>query len=338
MKKLSDLTLKKIKKTYEEESLYLVSEFPKQEVEVIPTGALLLDEALGVGGIPKGRVTEIYGPQSVGKTTLCQHIVANAQAQGDLATIIDVEHALDIDYARRCGVKWDELYLSQPNFAKEALGVAEILIESGEADLIIIDSIASLSPEKESEGEFEDKNVTGMQRAKLLNVFFRRVLPDLQKHNVALVLTNQMRDNTNSFWGGLVTMGGHGVKYYSSVRIKLWRDSTIEDSGQEIGQVVEATIKKNRVAPPFKKAKFSIVGSDGIDKAGDVLNTAVEIGVIQKRASYYKYKGDVLAQGEANTIKHLKENPELVKELDAKCRDELFGADTGEVEEESKNV
>jgi len=321
MTKLSRETLDQVRKEYNDEALFLLSDFPTKKVNSIPTGSLLLDDALGVGGIPRGRITELYGIESAGKTTLCQHIVANVHRQDELAAFIDVEHAIDIAYAEKCGVDLDRLYLAQPNFAEEALGVAEILIRSGEVGVIIIDSIASLSPEKEQEGEFEDKNVTGMLRAKMLNTFFRRTKNYLRKHDIALVLTNQMRDNTKSFFGGLKTTGGHGVKHYASVRISLWRDDAIKDSGREVGLKVDATVKKNKVARPFRKAKFAILEDYVIDVPTDILVASVELGIVKKRGPYYKLDGEVIGHGESNTISELRENLELRNKLEEICRD-----------------
>jgi len=319
--------LKEIRKTYQEESLFLLSQFPRQEVSAIPTGSLLLDSALGVGGIPRGRYTEIYGIDSVGKTTLCQHIIANAQALGLTAAFIDVENALDFDYAGACGVDFETLYISQPDFAEEALGVAEILIKSKEVHLIVLDSIAALSPEKESEGEFADQNIIGMLRAKMLNAFFRRTAVHIRKNNVAVVFTNQMRDNTKSFFGGLKTTGGRGLKHYASVRIDLKKKykGEIKEGDTIVGQDIIAVIKKNRVAPPWKNGVFSILAGYGIDRPTDILMASEFLGIVNKRGAYYVLDGEVIAKGRFNTIKSLRDNPELVLDLEGKCKEMLNG-------------
>lgn len=320
-------SLQEIRKLYGDQSLFLLSDFTPVEVEAIPTGSYLLDHALGVGGIPRGRITEIFGVDSSGKTTLCQHIVAGAQKEGLTCAFIDVENAIDFDYAAACGVNFDSLYISQPDFAEEALTIAEILIHSGEIGLVVIDSIAALSPEKESDGKFQDINVTGMLRAKLLNVFFRRTVTAMRKNRVAVVLTNQMRDNTKSFFGGLQTTGGRGLKHYASVRVKLEREyrGEIKSGGGVVGCNIVATVKKNKVAPPFKKASFAIMAGTGIDMAADVLTTSEVLGVVQKRGPYYTYDGEVLAKGKANSISALRENPELATEMGSVCRRMLDG-------------
>jgi len=320
-------TLKEIRKLYGDEALFLLSDFAKPDVESISTGALLLDHALGVGGIPRGRITEIFGVDSTGKTTICQHIVANAQKIGLVAAFIDVENAVDFDYATACGVDFDTLYISQPDFAEEALGIAEILIKSGEVGLVVLDSIASLSPEKESESdEFKDINVTGMLRAKLLNTFFRRTMSAIRRNDVAVVLTNQMRDNTKSFFGGLQTTGGRGLKHYASVRIKIEREyqGEVKSGGEIIGHTIVATIKKNKVASPFKKAKFVILAGSGIDSVADILTTAELLGIVNKRGAYYTYEGEVIAQGKAKTISALRRNLELAATLEALCKEMLI--------------
>ena len=320
-------TLKKIHKRYNDESLFLLSAFPKQDVEAVSTGSLLLDSALGVGGIPRGRYTEIYGVFSSGKTTLCQHIVANAQKQGLVCAYIDVENSIDFDYAAACGVDFETLYISQPSFAEEALGIAELLIDSGEVGVIVIDSIAGLSPEQEHDGKFADLNPAGMMRAKLLNTFFRRTAVAVRKNNVAVIFTNQMRDNTRSMFGGLSTPGGKGLKHYASVRLELkkkWKGE-IKTGDEIVGQEIEVTVKKNKVAPPWKKATFAIMAGDGIDTETDTLGAAEWTGVVFKRGSYYVYMDETIGQGKIKTIKALKENPELLEAIRKECKEILNG-------------
>jgi len=319
--------LKRIHKTYSDEALFLLNQFPRIDVAAFSTGSLLLDCALGVGGIPRGRFTEIYGVESTGKTTLCQHLIANAQAQGQTCAYIDVENAMDFDYAAACGVDFETLYISQPDFAEEALGIAEMLIQSGQVPLIIIDSVAGLSPEKEGEGTFEDKNIIGMLRAKLLNTFFRRTAVKVRQSETAVVFTNQMRDNTRSFFGGLKTTGGRGLQHYASVRIELKKkyQGEIKEGGEIIGQEIDATIKKNKVAPPWKKASFTIIAGKGIDREADTVSAAEALGILHKRGSYYVYDGETVGQGKAKTIKILRDTPELAVEIRDRCREVLDG-------------
>jgi len=320
-------TLRQIHKRYNDESLFLLSSFPKQDVEAIPTGSLLLDNALGVGGIPRGRYTEIYGVFSSGKTTLCQHIIANAQKQGLVCAYIDVENAIDFDYAAACGVDFDGLYISQPNFAEEALGIAELLVDSKDVGVIVIDSIAGLSPEKESDGEFADLNPAGMMRAKLLNTFFRRTAVAVRKNNVAVIFTNQMRDNTRSMFGGMSTPGGKGLQHYASVRLELKKKykGEIKEGGEIVGQEIEVVVKKNKVAPPWKQAIFSIMAGNGIDAETDTLGAAETLGVVFKRGPYYVYNDETIGQGKVKTITALKETPELYEAIRKECKEILNG-------------
>lgn len=322
-----DEALEEIKKQYGDDAFFLLSQFPEMQVDTISTGSLLLDRALGVGGVPRGRYTEIYGVDMSGKSTLCQHLVANAQAQGITCAFIDVENALDLKYAASCGVEVEGLYLAQPDFAEEALGIAQILIKSGEFGLIIIDSIAGLSPAKESEdkkGEgFVDKNVTAMQRAKLLASFFRLTAGAVRRNNVAVVFTNQMRDIIGHFFGGIKPAGGWAVKHYTSVRIQLKRKEAGKlKSGKDIvGQEIEAIVVKNKVASPYETATFTILFGLGIDKETDILTVALDYGIVNKRGAYFVFNGDTIAQGTYNTVQALKENPELTTILEEKCKE-----------------
>jgi len=317
--------LEEIRRTYSEESIFLLRQFPQKEVEAISSGSLMLDAALGVGGIPMGRYTEIFGIDGSGKTTLCQHIIANAQEAGLTCAFIDVENAVDPDYAQICGVNFDTLYMSQPDFAEEALGIAEILIRSGEVHLIVIDSIAALSPEKESEDKFQDKPVTGMHRAKLLNVFFRRTASRIRKNNVAVVMTNQMRDVVGSFFGGFKPPGGHGLKHYASVRIRLSRKRSgeLKSGGAIIGQDIDFSVVKNKVGSPYINDKFTILFGYGIDMATDIATCAATLGILGKRGAYYVYDGETIAQGRTNAIAKLRDNVELLHLLREECKEML---------------
>lgn len=322
-----DETLEKIKKQYGDDAFFLLNQFPETQIDAISTGSLLLDRALGVGGIPRGRFTEVYGVDMSGKSTLCQHLVASAQKQGLVCAFIDVENALDLKYAASCGVEIEALYLAQPDFAEEALGIAEILIKSGEFGLIVIDSIAGLSPAKESEdkkGEgFVDKNVTAMQRAKLLASFFRLTAGAARRNNVAVVFTNQMRDIIGAFFGGIKPAGGWAVKHYTSVRIQLKRKEAgkLKSGKDTVGQEIEAIVVKNKVARPYETATFTILFGLGIDKETDILTVALDYGIVNKRGAYLVFDGDTIAQGTYNTVQALKENPELTAILEEKCKE-----------------
>jgi len=322
---ISEDTLKRIRKLYDDESIFLLSDFPEPGVRFTPTGAYVFDIALG-GGIPRGRYTEIFGEDGSGKTTLCQHIVANAQREGLVCMFMDVENSVDLDYMRACGVDVDALYFSQPGSQEEALGIAEVLINSGEVGVIVIDSIAALSPAAESEKEFEDKNVTAMRRAKLLNVFFRRTCRAVRAKNVAVVFTNQLIDNTKSFWGGTKQPGGRGIKHYSSMRISLKRKykGEIELGDNMIGQDIEFNIVKNKVSEPFKSGIFTIIFGRGLDRAANILEAAVLLGVVSKRGAFYVYEGETIAKGRAACINTLQNNPEMIELLDERCREVIL--------------
>lgn len=321
-------TLNKIRRLYSDTSIYKLEEFPAVSVNVVPTGSLMLDKAIGTGGIPRGRVTEVLGLEGTGKTTLCLHIISEAQKLGLQTIFIDVENAIDLKWARKCGVNTDELYLSQPSTAEEALGIADIVIKDGAAGLIVIDSAASLAPECEfnddkTGGLFQDENTTGMRRAKLLYHFFRKNAAGLRKNDIALVFTNQLRDNTKSMYGGTVPTCGKALKYYASVRMELKTSKAgeIESGGISTGREIEVAILKNRVGPPLQTAKFTISYEHGIWKAGDILDFCLEYGIIHKRASYYIYGEEVVGQGKQKTMEALDANQELLDALEQQCKE-----------------
>lgn len=322
---INELTLKQLRKQYTDTAVFLLDQFPKKEMLSIPTGSMLLDKAIGVGGIPRGRYTEIYGEDGSGKTTLCQHIVANAQKQGLTCAFIDVENVIDVDYAKACGVDFGTLYLSQPDFQEEALGIAELLIKSGDVGVVIIDSVAALTPEKEGEDEFGDKIVTGLLRAKLMKVFFRRTVPYIRRNDVAVVFTNQLIDNTKSMWGGTKPTGGRGIKHYTSLRISINKkyQGEIKTKGNIVGQDISYVIIKNKVGKPLQTGEFTILFGHGIDRATNILSAAIEFGLVNKRGSYYTHEGETLAQGRAGAISTLRENTELVDSLEKQCREML---------------
>ena len=312
-------TLAQIKRRFGDGAIMKMGDAPGMNVEVIPTGSLALDIALGVGGIPRGRVTEIFGPEASGKTTLCQHIIAEAQRMGGVAAFIDVEHALDPKYAERCGVNINELYISQPDTGEQALEIAEALVRSGAVDVIVIDSVAALVPRAEIEGEMGDSH-PGLQ-ARLMSQALRKLAGVIKRSNTALVFTNQLRHKIGVMFGNPeTTSGGMALKFYSSVRLDLRRADAIKQGGEVIGNRVRARVKKNKVAPPFRTAEFDIMYNEGISKAGDVLDMAVEMGIIDKRGSYYYYNGNSLAQGRENAKDVLRSDPALLLEIENQVR------------------
>lgn len=318
--KALETTLSQIKRRFGDGAIMKMGEAPGIEVEAIPTGSLALDVALGIGGIPRGRVTEIYGPESSGKTTLAQHIIAEAQKIGGVAAFVDVEHALDPTYAAKCGVNVDELYISQPDTGEQALEIAEALVRSGAVDVIVIDSVAALVPRAEIEGEMGDSH-PGLQ-ARLMSQALRKLAGTIKRSNTALVFTNQLRQKIGVLFGNPeTTSGGMALKFYSAVRLDLRNAEAIKDSGQVIGTRVRARVKKNKVAPPFRKAEFDIMYDEGISRAGDVLDMGVEMGSIDKRGSYYYYDDDMLAQGRENTKNELQNNPVLLLTIENEVRE-----------------
>ncbi len=287
--------------------------------EVIPSGSLALDLALGVGGIPKGRITEIFGPESSGKTTLAQHIIAEAQKRGGIAAYIDVEHALDPGYAAKCGVKIDELYISQPDTGEEALEITEALVRSHAVDVIVIDSVAALVPKAEIEGEMGDAHV-GLQ-ARLMSQALRKLAAAIGKSGVAVVFINQLREKIGIVFGNPeVTPGGRALKFYSSIRIDLRRVDTIKQQDQIVGSTVKAKVVKNKVAPPFRNAQFDIMFDHGISKEGNLIDLGLELGIVQKSGAFFSY-GDVrLGQGRENARQHLIGHAELAQEIEQRIR------------------
>jgi recombination protein RecA len=279
-------------------------------VEAIPTGSLALDVALGVGGVPRGRVTEIYGPEGSGKTTVCQHIVAEAQKMGGVAAFIDMEHALDPVYAARCGVNVEELYISQPDTGEQALEIAEALVRSGAVDVVVIDSVAALVPRAEIEGDMGDSH-PGLQ-ARLMSQALRKLSGAIKASNTAMVFTNQLRHKIGIMFGSPeTTSGGMALKFYASVRLDVRRIQAIKDGGEVVGNRVRGRVKKNKVAPPFREAEFDIMYNEGISRVGDVLDLGVELGIVDKRGSYYNYGEERLAQGRENAKQALREAPQL---------------------------
>jgi len=314
-KKALETTLAHIQKRYGEGAIMKLGQAGHLNVEAIPTGSLSLDIALGIGGIPRGRVTEIYGPESSGKTTLCQHIIAEAQKMGGVAAFIDVEHALDPAYAARCGVDVENLYISQPDTGEQALEIAEALIRSGAVDVIVIDSVAALVPQAEIEGDMG--SATMGRQARLMSQALRKLSGAIKASNTAIVFTNQLRMKIGVMFGNPeTTPGGMALKFYSSVRLDLRRVQSIKSGGEVMGNRVRARVKKNKVAPPFKVAEFDIMYAEGISRMGEVLDLGVDADVITKRGSFYSFGETRLGQGREKVRLFLQENPQISLEIE----------------------
>ncbi len=288
-------------------------------VEVIPCGALALDLALGVGGIPKGRITEIFGPESSGKTTLAQHIIAQAQKNGGTAAYIDVEHALDPDYAKRCGVNVDDMLISQPDTGEQALEITEALVRSGAVDVIIVDSVAALVPQAEIEGEMGDAHV-GLQ-ARLMSQALRKLAAAISKTGTAVIFINQLREKVGIVFGNPeVTPGGRALKFYSSVRIDLRRADTIKQGDVAVGNRAKARVVKNKVAPPFRTAEFDIMFAGGISKEGGILDLGTELGLVTKSGAFFSYGDTRLGQGRESARQFLQEHTEIAQDIEQRIR------------------
>jgi len=318
--KALETALVNLRKRFGDGAIMKLGESTHLQVAVIPTGALSLDMALGVGGIPRGRVTEIYGPESSGKTTLCQHIIAEAQKQGGIAAFIDVEHALDPGYAARCGVNVEDLYISQPDTGEQALEIAEALVRSGAIDVVVVDSVAALVPRAEIEGEMGDSHM-GLQ-ARLMSQALRKLSGAVKQSNTAFIFTNQLRQKIGIMFGNPeTTTGGMALRFYASVRLDMRRVQAIKEGGEVIGNRTKVTVKKNKVAPPFRVAEFDIMYNEGISRVGDVLDIAVEGGIVEKRGSFYSYGETRLGQGRENAKQFLRENPDLGLEIENHVRE-----------------
>ncbi len=318
--KALELAINQIEKRYGKGSVMkLGGIMAAASVEAIPSGSLALDLVLGVGGIPRGRITEIFGPESSGKTTLAQHIIAEAQKQGGTAAYIDVEHALDPTYAAACGVNVDDLLISQPDTGEEALEITEALVRSGAVDVIVIDSVAALVPRIEIEGDMGDAHV-GLQ-ARLMSQALRKLAAAIGRAGTAVVFINQLREKVGVIFGNPeVTPGGRALKFYSSVRIDLRRVETIMDGTKAIGNRVKAKVVKNKVAPPFRSAEFDIMFSRGISREGNLIDVGVELGLVKKAGSFFSY-GDVrLGQGKENAKQYLNQHPEQAQEIEQQIR------------------
>jgi recombination protein RecA len=320
--KALETTMSLIKRRYGDGAIMRLGSSPEMKVDVIPTGSLALDYALGVGGVPRGRVIEIYGPESSGKTTVCQHIIAEAQRAGGMAAFIDVEHALDPGYAAKCGVDIDNLLLSQPDTGEQALEICEALVRSGAVDVVVVDSVAALVPRAEIEGDMGDSHV-GLQ-ARLMSQALRKLAGAISKSRTVVIFTNQLRHKIGVMFGSPeTTSGGMALKFYASVRMDIRRIEAIKSGAQVVGNRTRVRVKKNKVAPPFREAQFDIMYNEGISRYGDVLDMGVEHGVIDKRGSYFFYNDERIAQGRENAKETLRENPELMDTIEAQVREAL---------------
>jgi recombination protein RecA len=320
--KALETAIGQIERQFGKGAVMRMGEQPQVRVNVIPTGSIALDAALGVGGVPRGRVVEIYGPESSGKTTLALHLIANAQASGGLAAFIDAEHALDPDYAGRLGVNLDELLISQPDFGEQALEIAETLIRSGSVDAIVVDSVAALVPRAELEGDMGDAQM-GLQ-ARLMSQALRKLAGIVAKSKTSLVFINQVREKIGVMFGNPeTTTGGRALKFYSSVRIDIRRTSSIKQGDQVIGNRTKAKVAKNKVAAPFKIAEFDILYGEGISRTGELLDLGVEHRLVQKSGSWYSYGETRIGQGREAARAFLRENPETADEIEVKLREKL---------------
>ena len=319
-KKALDMAMHQIEKDFGKGSIMMLGEASaKMNIEVIPTGALSLDIALGVGGIPRGRVIEIYGPESSGKTTVALHMIAEAQKMGGYAAFIDAEHALDPEYARHLGVDIDDLLISQPDNGEQALEIADALVRSGAIDIIVIDSVAALVPRAEIEGEMGDSHV-GLQ-ARLMSQALRKLTGLISKSKCATIFINQIREKVGVMFGNPeTTTGGRALKFYASVRMDVRRIETLKQGGEMIGNRTRVKIVKNKIAPPFKEAEFDIMFGKGISKEGDILDLAVNLGLVNKSGAWFSCNGDKIGQGRENAKIYLTEHPELMESLDKQIR------------------
>jgi recombination protein RecA len=317
--KALETVLSNLRKRFGEDSIMKLGEAHHLQVEAISTGSLSLDIALGVGGVPKGRVIEIYGPESSGKTTLCQHIIAEAQKGGGVAAFVDVEHALDPIYAQKCGVNINELYVSQPDTGEQALEITEALVRSGVLSVVVVDSVAALVPRAEIEGEMGDSHV-GLQ-ARLMSQALRKLTGAIKSTNTVVIFTNQLRQKIGVMFGNPeTTTGGMALRFYSSVRLDIRRIEAIKAGGDVIGNRTRVTVKKNKVAPPFKVVEFDIMYNHGISKVGDILDLAVAQEIVDKRGAFFSYSDSRLAQGRENAKTFLTNNPDLTFEIENKIR------------------
>ncbi len=329
-KKALDAAISKLEKDFGKGTVMKLGDAGANvSVETVPTGSLSLDIALGLGGVPKGRVIEVYGPESSGKTTVTLHMIAEVQKRGGIAGFIDAEHALDPVYAKNIGVDIDELYISQPDSGDQALEIAETMVRSGAMDIIVIDSVAALVPRQEIEGDMGDSHV-GLQ-ARLMSQALRKLTPVISKSNCVVVFINQLREKVGIMFGNPeTTTGGRALKFYASVRMDVRRIETLKQNGEMVGNRTRIKIVKNKIAPPFKEAEFDIMFGKGISREGDILDLAAGIDVVNKSGAWYAYNGDKIGQGRENAKTYLQTHPEIMDEIELKVREHYGLIDTVE--------
>ena len=320
--KALETALAQIERQFGKGSVMRMGERGIVPVEVIPTGSIALDLALGIGGLPRGRVVEIYGPESSGKTTVALHAIANAQRAGGIAAFIDAEHALDPEYAKKLGVDIDALLVSQPDTGEQALEIMDMLIRSGAIDVVVIDSVAALVPRAEIEGEMGDSHV-GLQ-ARLMSQALRKITGALSQSNTTAIFINQLREKIGVFFGSPeTTTGGKALKFYASIRLDVRRIETLKDGTEAIGNRTRVKVVKNKMAPPFKQAEFDIIYGFGISREGSLIDMGVDQGLVKKSGAWYTYEGDQLGQGKENARSFLRDNPDLTNELEKKLKEKL---------------
>ncbi len=320
--KALDAAISKIEKDFGKGSIMKLGDKSATMVESTPTGALSLDIALGIGGIPKGRIIEVYGPESSGKTTLAQHIVAEVQKLGGIAAFVDAEHALDPEYAKKLGVDIEQLLISQPDTGEQALEIAEELVRSGAVDVIVVDSVAALVPKAEIEGEMGDSHV-GLQ-ARLMSQALRKLTGIVNKTKTTIIFINQLRQKIGVMYGNPeTTTGGNALKFYASVRMEIRRIETLKKDGVEFGNRVKVKVAKNKVAPPFRVAEFDIIYGEGISKIGCILDVATNMDIVKKAGAWFSYNDDKIGQGRDKAKEFLEQNPEILAEIEAKVREKL---------------
>ena len=318
--KALEAAIAQIEKSYGQGSIMKLGDTQHMQVEAVPTGSLSLDLALGVGGIPKGRIIEVYGPESSGKTTVALHMVAEVQKQGGIAGFIDAEHALDPVYAKNIGVDIDELYISQPDSGEQAMEITETMVRSGAVDIVIVDSVAALVPKAEIDGDMGDSHV-GLQ-ARLMSQALRKLTSVINKSNCTVIFINQLREKIGVMFGNPeTTTGGRALKFYASVRLDVRRIETLSQAGEKIGNRVRVKVVKNKVAPPFQEAEFDIMFGKGISREGDLLDLAAKHDIIMKSGAWYSYQGERIGQGRENAKKYLTEHPEIFAEVDRVVRE-----------------
>ncbi|MFD0558775.1 recombinase RecA [Stackebrandtia endophytica] len=336
--KALDLALAQIDKQFGKGAVMRLGERPKVDIGAISTGSIALDVALGIGGLPRGRIIEIYGPESSGKTTLALHAIANAQAEGGIVAIVDAEHALDPDYAKALGVDTDALLVSQPDTGEQALEITDMLVRSGAVDLIVIDSVAALVPRAEIEGEMGDSHV-GLQ-ARLMSQALRKITGGLNNSGTTAIFINQLREKVGVMFGSPeTTSGGRALKFYASVRLDIRRIETMKDAGEAVGNRTRVKVVKNKVSSPFRQAEFDILYGQGISREGSLIDVGVEQGIVRKSGAWYTYEGDQLGQGKEKVRAFLRENPDLANEIEKKIKEKLgVGAALAAADEEEAPV